>query len=330
MAHQVLRGVHCDTRITMSEAFMPWVKIFNEFIHDPKIGKLPATAQLLFVKLIVVAGETDLDGYLISGSDPMTPSDLAWHLHTDEEQLIKDLDALKAAKLITVDEECLLVVNFSKRQGRPQSEKRAMWRERKERSRAKHAESQETRVDNEIVTRETPNVTRDKKIVTGDSLLSSISPLNSSLKSGEVDIKDTKPEPIKASESATDKPARPRDLLFDAIAEVTASNPKLLGSRIAKCANDLKKIDATPDQVHQVARWYAENDWRGRKGEKLTFAALIEVWEPGIKNVKLHVKSNGRITRREQVPVSTEDKRLADQEAARQRIAARKAQGAQP
>jgi hypothetical protein len=86
------------------------------------------------------------------------------------------------------------------------------------------------------------------------------------------------------AEPEAEKSDRPRDLLFDAIAEVTASNVKLLGSRIAKCAKELRKIEATPDQVHQVARWFAGNDWRGKKGEKLTFATLIEIWDAGIAN----------------------------------------------
>ena len=121
----------------MTQTAMPWVKIYSEFIHDSKIGRLPATAQLLFVKLIIVAGEADADGYLINGEDAMTPQDLAWHMHIDEAQLVIDLELLKASKLIKDEDGYLLVVNFAKRQGRPQSEKREMWRERKARSRAK-------------------------------------------------------------------------------------------------------------------------------------------------------------------------------------------------
>lgn len=87
----------------------------------------------------------------------------------------------------------------------------------------------------------------------------------------------------------------PRDVLFDAVAEVTSSNPKLLGSRIGKCVSQLAKIGATPEQVHQVAEWYAANDWRGRKGEKLTFSTLSEVWEAGMQNKTLPANGNGRL-----------------------------------
>ncbi len=87
---------------------------------------------------------------------------------------------------------------------------------------------------------------------------------------------------------------RPRDLLFDAIADVTASNPKLLGSRIAKCAKNLRRVDATPDQVQQVATWYQACDWRGQRGDKLTFSTLEEVWDAGIKNLQPAKRANGK------------------------------------
>jgi len=111
----------------------------------------------------------------------------------------------------------------------------------------------------------------------------------------EIDTPE-KPEPP----DKLDKPEKPRDLLFDAVADVTASNPKLLGSRIAKCTNDLRKIGATPEQVRQVARWFTSNDWRGKRGDKLTFALLAEVWDSGIANKPVVVTNNGHGTRRRQ------------------------------
>lgn len=127
----------------------------------------------------------------------------------------------------------------------------------------------------------------------------------------------------------TPKP-RERDLLFDAVAEVTLSNVTLQGSRIGKVTADLRKINATPEQVHQVATWFAENDWRAKAGGKLTFAILMEVWECGVKNVKMEVKKNGKMTLRAQVPEATDQERDIAREKAAARIAERRANGHVP
>ncbi len=144
------------------------------------------------------------------------------------------------------------------------------------------------------------------------------------------------PVPESPSKPKDGKRAKPRNLLFDAVAEVTASNPKLLGSRIAKCAGELSKINATPEQVRQVAAWYSANDWRGRKGEKLTFATLTEVWDLGIRNEQVIPNGHSPPSRKQQTPAerayqrgqiqdSTEAEREIAREQAKQRIAAREA-----
>lgn len=110
---------------------------------------------------------------------------------------------------------------------------------------------------------------------------------------GEGEVEGEGEEKGKRNGSPKQASERPRNPLFDAVAEVTASNPKLLGSRIAKCTNDLQKIGATPEQVRKVATWYRANDWRGRKGEKLTFSVLIEVWDSGIRGTPAPANGKG-------------------------------------
>lgn len=107
---------------------------------------------------------------------------------------------------------------------------------------------------------------------------------------------DSEVKPIIPAPNITTNGHKPRerDLLFDAVAEVTLSNPgiKSMGARIGKCTAELRGIGATPEQVHQVADWYSKYEWRGQAGNKLTFGILLEVWECGIKGI-VPVKTNG-------------------------------------
>jgi hypothetical protein len=76
--------------------------------------------------------------------------------------------------------------------------------------------------------------------------------------------------------SAPDKPgngvvpARKRDLLFDAVADVTGSDPTLNGSRIGKLCSDLRKVEPpyTPEEVYRLAEMWAT--------KKLTFRITVE------------------------------------------------------
>lgn len=120
--------------------------------------------------------------------------------------------------------------------------------------------------------------------------------------------------------------ARSRNLLFDAIAEVTASDTHLLGSRIGKVTAEFSKIGATPDQVRKVAAWYSANDWRGKKGEKLTFEILKEVWQQGCRGSPV-VATNRPTSRAAQINYSDEE-RDKTREQAHQRIEERTAKKA--
>src|SRR3990167_474290 len=100
----------------MTDSKMPWVKLYTEALDDPKLGRLPDSLKWRFVQFVMLAGECDAEGYLISGSEPMTVQDLAWRLRIDEKQLEEDTAALSLAGLIVNDDGAWLIVNFSKRQ----------------------------------------------------------------------------------------------------------------------------------------------------------------------------------------------------------------------
>lgn len=262
----------------MNESRMPWVKIYTDIIDDPKLAKLSDATKWRFVQLIVLAGECDAAGALTKGDQPMTDQDIAWRLRVDMRRLNADLIALKSVGILTCDLQTWRISAFEKRQGRTQSEKRERWRNNQKAHRSAEIDASHSNVIDDSSMTERGVIALEKRREREEGEKS---------KSADASASAASTAPIPASKPAPKEPAkaeRPRDLLFDAIAEVTASEPKLLGSRIAKCAKELHRVEATPEQVRQVAAWYSANDWRGRKGEKLTFATLVEVWQQGIAN----------------------------------------------
>ncbi len=131
---------------------MPWVKLWLDFLDDPKIGMLPDSAQLFFVKLMALAGESDAEGYLVNGEAPLSEKQIAWRFRISEDAAHLAIEELEALGIVAWDEGYLLIVNFSKRQGRSQQQKREQWVERQQRSRSKKTA---------IVTSDIANVTRD-------------------------------------------------------------------------------------------------------------------------------------------------------------------------
>lgn len=87
-----------------------WIKLYHELLHDPKIGRLPDRAFRRFIELLLIAGETEADGYLPA------PRDMAWTLRSDEAELVEDLELLAQAGMLRQTDDGWLVVNFAKRQ----------------------------------------------------------------------------------------------------------------------------------------------------------------------------------------------------------------------
>ncbi|MBN2446596.1 MAG: phage replisome organizer N-terminal domain-containing protein [Phycisphaerae bacterium] len=116
---------------------MPWIKLYTDILDDPKIGTMNAADKWRFVALCALAGECDAEGYLANGDEPLTLTQIAWRLRENETELADSMTAHEARGLLINDDGVFLIVNFSNRQGRSQSEKREAWRERKRRQRGK-------------------------------------------------------------------------------------------------------------------------------------------------------------------------------------------------
>lgn len=128
---------------------MPWVKLYTEMLDDAKIGRLQDAVKWRFVSLVLLAGECDQDGALMYSEKPMSLDDIAWRMRITREQCETEIESLLMCGVIALDGDLYYLPKFGERQGRPQSEKRAMWRERQARLR-EHKETKES------VTRDSP------------------------------------------------------------------------------------------------------------------------------------------------------------------------------
>jgi hypothetical protein len=119
----------------MANSSMPWVKLYTDLLDDPKIDELPELTAYRFVKLIILAGDCDAEGALISGGTPFTTRYIARRLRLQEDDIAADMQMLCEVGLLRLENSTYIVVNFAKRQGRSQTDKRKEWRERQQRKR---------------------------------------------------------------------------------------------------------------------------------------------------------------------------------------------------
>ena len=124
----------------MSSSPMPWIKLYTETLDDTKFGTLSDGLKWRFVELCLLAGQCDAEGYLVNGEETMTIDDIAWRLRRDPEDLAADLEILKQRGFIAYEDGAWLVTNFGRRQGRPQHERREVWRRRKQEQREREAD----------------------------------------------------------------------------------------------------------------------------------------------------------------------------------------------
>ena len=88
-----------------------WIKMYPEMLHDRKIRKLSERDQLVWMKLLLLAGQEDKNGYL----PPL--DDIAMELYMKAVDIDKSLRTLIEAGLLTetLDGDTL-ITNFAKRQ----------------------------------------------------------------------------------------------------------------------------------------------------------------------------------------------------------------------
>jgi len=111
---------------------MPWVKVYTEMLDDVKLSRLTDAQKWRFVQLILLGGECDAGGALVTGESRVTLNDVTWRLRCDEITLSQDIEEFKKLGLITVEKGVFVISKFQERQGPSQSEKREQWRKRQD------------------------------------------------------------------------------------------------------------------------------------------------------------------------------------------------------
>lgn len=112
----------------MGAASYYWIKLYQDILRDPKMGRLSDSAFRRCIELFLVAGEQpERDGRLID------PGDLAWQLRITREQLDKDLEELEQAGIVIEKDSLPFVKNFAKRQEKVSAaERMRRYRKRKQ------------------------------------------------------------------------------------------------------------------------------------------------------------------------------------------------------
>lgn len=120
---------------------------------------------------------------------------------------------------------------------------------------------------------------------------------------------EAKPSPVAGASPAKEKKTRPRDELFDAVAEITGSDPGTSGSHVAKIAAALRRGEPpfTPDEVREFGKRFPELcTWSdGRRptlGEVEKYIGLLRAGQGA--STKKHPPRNG---------FQTHDQRVADE-----------------
>jgi hypothetical protein len=112
-------------------AGLPWVKLYTEILHDPKMGRLSDHLWRRVGELFLMAQENNAGGYLPEVSD------MAWVLRTSDDALLKDLEALAAPGVAIIKEvdKQWFVTNFAFRQDADSNaERQKRYRERKQKA----------------------------------------------------------------------------------------------------------------------------------------------------------------------------------------------------
>lgn len=253
-------------------AAMPWIKLYTEMLDDPKIGKLSDAMKWRFVQLVLLAGECDAEGCIANGDVALTVEEVAWRLRLDAGQLAADIAQFKKIGLISDDDETLCVVNFTKRQGRPQGERQQRWRENQKNKRAadkQAAKEPDNTPPDDISIQRTPVI--DDRTMTRRPRVEE--------RREEKSTANAVQTPSKMKTSTDEHQTRQPDPFFDKLAEITQTNPKLQGALIGKTKRDLLGVDATLEQVNHFAEWWRCVDWRGKQKQPPTLPQVVSEWE---------------------------------------------------
>lgn len=136
-----------------------WIKLYDEILDDPKMGRLSDGAFRLCINLFLLANKNDpRDGSLPDVED------IAWTLRLSNETAQQHLAELERAEIITVNNGDLVVTNFEKRQAAVTVNDRVkQFRERKRKEQFNDSETETEPEGNGSVTKGYTDIDKDKE-----------------------------------------------------------------------------------------------------------------------------------------------------------------------
>lgn len=90
---------------------MDWLRLYTEILDDEKIAKMTDTQYRIFTYLMLVAREKDQNG-----SFTYDENDIAWRLRRPKAQINNTTQKLIELEIITIENNILTFINWSKRQ----------------------------------------------------------------------------------------------------------------------------------------------------------------------------------------------------------------------
>ena len=88
-----------------------WIKLYNEILDNPKMGRLPDALFRRAIEFFLIAGDCNRGGAL----PPL--ADMAWRLRADETALYAQMEDLEALNILSRGAAgCWLVAHFKERQ----------------------------------------------------------------------------------------------------------------------------------------------------------------------------------------------------------------------
>lgn len=150
---------------------MPWLKLWIESLHDPKLTRLTLAERGAWWCLVILAQECDAGGKIISGNHALDVDEIAdaVHVKTGDDRLALEsmLAKMEERGSLRQNSGVLMVVNLTKRQGQRLSERREAVSERVRRHRER--QKQEKEDDGTVIQPETAESNGAPTVLAGEN-----------------------------------------------------------------------------------------------------------------------------------------------------------------
>ena len=206
-----------------------WIKLYDEILDDPKMGRLSDGAYRFCINLFLLASRHPARDGSLPGLD-----DISWTLRLSNDTAQSHLSELIKAGIVVSDERGVFIAKFADRQGAADvTERMRQYRDRKQK----------------VVKPVTPDVTQENETGYEDV----------THRNADIDIDKTRRERDKSKYIAP--LPEPVALMISAIAQISGVTyaDHLNGKQFEDTAYALIGNDISPDDLPLFAAWWATN-----------------------------------------------------------------------